>query len=131
MAGSIETVKSALLRTVGDERGRWILDANHEQSRSEQAMSGFVDGRRIRVIIDRSFIDAAGNRWIIDFKTSFHGSSGLDGFLDNESIRYKDQLSRYGLIFDKLEDRPIRLGLYFPLLSGWREWAFGEKPVNS
>ena len=21
------------------------------------------------------------------------------------------------------EDRPIRLGLYFPLLNGWREWA--------
>jgi len=24
-----------------------------------------------------------------------------------------------------LGDEPIRLGLYFPLLSGWREWAPG------
>ncbi|MBF0357412.1 MAG: UvrD-helicase domain-containing protein [Magnetococcales bacterium] len=130
LAETVGRVKLALTRSIKDKRGRWILDANHLDSRSELSMSGFFAGRRIRAIIDRSFIDSNGTRWIIDFKTSFHAGGGLDGFLDNESIRYQDQLNRYGLVFSKLEDRPIRLGLYFPLLSGWREWAY-EDDVNN
>ncbi|MBF0444201.1 MAG: UvrD-helicase domain-containing protein [Magnetococcales bacterium] len=124
LADTIERVKSALIQTLDDKRGKWILDARHNQSSSEKALSGFLDGRRIRVIIDRSFVDSNGIRWIIDFKTSFHGGGDLDGFLDNEVVRYQDQLNRYGKVFNKLEDRPIRLGLYFPMLSGWREWEY-------
>ena len=32
------------------------------------------------------------------------------------------QLERYGRLMSQLEDRPLRLALYFPLLKGWREW---------
>jgi ATP-dependent helicase/nuclease subunit A len=124
---TIDRVKSSLNKTLLDERGRWILDATHSQSRSELAMSGFLDGRKIRAIIDRSFVDSEDNRWIIDFKTSIHSGGGLEGFLDNERIRYQDQLNRYAMIFDKTENHSIRLGLYFPILSGWREWSYGEK----
>ncbi|MBF0193852.1 MAG: UvrD-helicase domain-containing protein [Magnetococcales bacterium] len=124
LADTIERVKLALIQTLDDKRGKWVLEKSHMQSSSEKALSGFLDGRKIRVIIDRSFVDSDGIRWIIDFKTSFHGGGDLDGFLDNEVVRYKDQLNRYGRVFSKLEDRPIRLGLYFPLLSAWREWEY-------
>ena len=49
----------------------------------------------------------------------------LDEFLDNERERYRAQLERYAQLMQALGDEPIRLGLYFPLLSGWREWAPG------
>ncbi|MBF0381249.1 MAG: UvrD-helicase domain-containing protein [Magnetococcales bacterium] len=124
LADTIQRVELALIQSIEDGRGQWILTNTHSQSSSEKAMSGFLDGRPIRVIIDRSFVDADGTRWIIDFKTSFHGGGNLDGFLDNEVVRYKDQLNRYGRFYDKLEERPIRLGLYFPLLSAWREWEY-------
>jgi hypothetical protein len=47
---------------------------------------------------------------------------GLDAFLDREQERYRSQLERYATVLRKLDARPIRLGLYFPLLGGWREW---------
>jgi ATP-dependent helicase/nuclease subunit A len=48
---------------------------------------------------------------------------GLDAFLDREQERYRGQLERYAAVLRKLANRPIRLGLYFPLLGGWREWT--------
>ncbi len=122
-----QRVRESLVKTLQDPRGRWILDGGHELSASESALSGFLDGRRFRAIIDRSFIDADGNRWIIDYKTSDHTGGDLNGFLDNERMRYQDQLNHYARIFKAMEDNPIRLGLYFPMLSQWREWSYGEE----
>jgi hypothetical protein len=43
-------------------------------------------------------------------------------FLDREQQRYRGQLEKYAAVLKKLDPRPVRLGLYFPLLGGWREW---------
>ncbi|MBF0453489.1 MAG: UvrD-helicase domain-containing protein [Magnetococcales bacterium] len=123
---TVSRVQSALQQTLADRRGRWILDANHQESQSELAMSALLAGRKHRLVIDRCFVDGEGVRWIIDYKTSFHAGGDLEGFLDNERIRYQDQLNRYGALFATREKRPIRLGLYFPMLSAWREWSYGE-----
>ncbi|MGB7740560.1 MAG: hypothetical protein WBM03_15745, partial [Steroidobacteraceae bacterium] len=113
----------AVRRTLEDERGRWLLDAVHASAQSELALTGVVDGGVVSIVIDRTFIDAMGVRWIVDYKTSSHEGAGLDEFLDNERERYRGQLKRYAQLMRALGDEPIRLGLYFPLLSGWREWA--------
>ncbi|MDX5152165.1 MAG: hypothetical protein R3188_06780, partial [Acidiferrobacterales bacterium] len=63
-------------------------------------------------------------RWIIDYKTSSHSGGGIDEFLDRETERYQAQLNRYARVMYQLEERAIKLGLYFPLLNGWREWDF-------
>jgi hypothetical protein len=68
-------------------------------------------------VIDRLFRDAAGDRWIVDFKTSRHEGGGLEQFLDGQRVRYEPQLNAYAAAFAR-----SRLGLYFPLLRGWREW---------
>lgn len=118
-------VMRALVNTLEDERGRWCLDV-HDQARSEWALSvphaeaGFVGVRK--VVIDRTFVDEAGTRWIIDFKSSEHEGGNREGFLDKEQARYEDQLNGYAVVLRALEDRPIRLGLWFPMLKGWREW---------
>jgi len=76
----------------------------------------------LSLVIDRTFVDADGVRWIVDFKTSDHSGGGLDEFLDREQARYRDQLERYGRALSLLDSRPQRLALYFPLVGGWREW---------
>ena len=81
------------------------------------------------VAIDRSFVDGDGVRWVIDFKTGSHEGGDVEAFLDNEKKRYQQQLENYASIISKLRgdaDSPvsIRLGLYFPMLGGWREWAW-------
>lgn len=104
-------------------RGRWILDPSHTEARGEYALAGVVKNRVVRVKMDRTFVDAEGTRWIIDYKTGSHEGSDVEAFLDAEQERYRPQLERYALLMRRRDPRPIRLGLYFPLLGGWREWA--------
>ena len=47
---------------------------------------------------------------------------GVDTFLDQQQERYREQLEKYGALMKLHGDEPIKLGLYFPLLQGWREW---------
>ncbi len=119
---AVANVKLSLCNTLEDETGRWILSEKKE-ARCELAISGVLDGEMISVILDRTFVDADGRRWIIDYKTSRHGGSDLESFLDLQQQRYCDQLERYARLMREIDDRPIRLGLYFPLLKSWREWS--------
>jgi ATP-dependent exoDNAse (exonuclease V) beta subunit len=91
-------------------------------SRKEFPVSGVVDGEIVNGRVDRTFVDGNGVRWIIDFKTSSHEGASLEEFLDEQQRRYNGQMNRYARIFSKLGN-PVRLGLYFPLLDAWREWA--------
>ncbi len=49
----------------------------------------------------------------------------------SERERYAPQLERYATLMRPLGDEPMRVGLYFPLLSAWREWAPGEVGAQS
>jgi ATP-dependent exoDNAse (exonuclease V) beta subunit len=118
-----DSVLRALIQTVNDPCGQWILKENNG-SKIEYAISGILNGRIINRVIDRTFIDSEDNRWIIDYKTSMHSGSDIDTFLDNEKIRYQSQLEEYAALFRYREDRPIMCGLYFPLLSEWRKWEY-------
>jgi len=115
-------VAAALTRSLTDERGRWILDSRHRDAQCEYALSGVVQGELVSVVLDRTFVDEHGVRWIIDYKTGAHEGADLDAFLDRERNRYAPQIERYATLMARLDNRPIRLGLYFPLLGGWREW---------
>jgi ATP-dependent helicase/nuclease subunit A len=115
-------VESGLLRTLRDPRGRWVLD-RHSDGESELPITGMIDGKLYEAVIDRTFVDEDGVRWIIDFKTGSHQGGDLETFLENERRRYEEQLGRYAKLMVQRDERPIRLALYFPLLSAFREWA--------
>ena len=121
VAGAVVIVEEALARTLADNRGRWILEP-HAESAVELRVSVFDDGAIHHCSIDRSFVDAQGMRWIVDYKTGSHEGAGIEQFLDRERERYRARMNRYVRYFRATEDRPIRLGLYYPLLGGWREW---------
>jgi hypothetical protein len=76
-------------------------------------------------VIDRTFVDEGGVRWIIDYKTSQSPGEDLENFLEAEKERYREQLERYARLMALRDNRPIRLGLYFPLLGAWLEWGAG------
>ncbi len=117
-----DLVVKALLRTVNDERGRWIL-APHVEAECEVALSGLSDRQIYDVVIDRTFVDEAGVRWIVDYKTGSHAGGSMETFLASEKRRYEEQLARYARLMAQRDGLPIRLGLYFPLLAeGWVEW---------
>jgi ATP-dependent exoDNAse (exonuclease V) beta subunit len=121
LKSAVERVANALASTLEDEVGRWTLGA-HKDARSELALSAVFESRTVHAVMDRTFIDEDGTRWIIDYKTSAHEGAGLDAFLDNETERYRGQLELYSRVMRLAEEspRPVRMGLYFPLLRAWR-----------
>jgi hypothetical protein len=80
--------------------------------------------RAVTVTVDRTFL-GEGVRWIIALKGSY-ADRDVDGFLDRERQRYREQMVRCAHIFRMMEPRPVRVGLYFPLLCGWRELDVGD-----
>jgi ATP-dependent helicase/nuclease subunit A len=116
-----QRVIAAVTRMLGDERGRWILRGAHAQAASELALTGLVAGRLRSVVIDRSFVDEAGTRWVIDYKTSRHEGGALEEFLEREEQRYRGQLADYVALARALGPQPVRAALYFPLLGAFRE----------
>jgi ATP-dependent exoDNAse (exonuclease V) beta subunit len=113
---AVERAVTALVRALADPRGRWVLGA-HPEAATEYRITARVDGAIRRLVIDRLFRDATGARWVVDYKTSQHQGADVAAFLDRERSRYAAQLARYAAALGDVD----RLGLYFPLLGGWRE----------
>lgn len=116
-----QRVVQALTQTLADPRGRWLLGP-HREARCEYRLTGRLDGEWVDIAIDRTFVDEEGVRWIVDYKTGVHLGGDLEAFLDRERERYQVQLERYARVLAAAGLAPIRCGLYFPLLKGWREW---------
>jgi len=109
---AVALVASALKNAIADERGRWLLGPQ-PMARNEYRLRN----RERSFRIDRYFEDAAGKKWVVDYKTSAHEGAGLEGFLDAQRERYAAQLDAYAEALGG-----VGRGLYFPLQKGWREW---------
>ena len=121
---ALERITDALLHTVGDETGRWILGP-HPESRSEFPVTGVVDGVVVNGILDRLVVDDTGLVWVVDYKTSEHEGADSGEFLDEKMEFYRAQLDRYAVLIGAMrgvDPASIRRMLYFPLMREKREW---------
>ena len=117
-----ELVCTALINTLNDECGRRILSVEHDSAACELPVTAVLQGAARSMIIDRTYIDTDGTRWIVDYKTSVHAGGDLEAFLSSETERYASQMRGYRDAMQLLEPgRPIRTALYFPLLQEFRE----------
>ncbi len=115
-------VKTVLINTLTDPDGLWVLSP-HDEALSEHALTSW-DERRSSVRLDRIFLAGAephdtGNDylWIIDYKTSSHGRSGVDEFLAEERAKYGSQMEAYGrMMRERVPTGRLRVGLYYPAL---------------
>lgn len=122
LGAALTDVIQAAENTLTDERGRWLLSDVHAEARSEYALSVIREGRLETGVMDRSFVDAEGVRWIVDYKTSRHSGADVDAFLERERQRYAQQLERYAELMGGLESRRVKVALYFPLLKRFVAW---------
>ncbi|SFF47733.1 ATP-dependent exoDNAse (exonuclease V) beta subunit (contains helicase and exonuclease domains) [Fontimonas thermophila] len=117
VAAAAARVREALCNTLTDARGRWLLDPSHRDAVSELALSTVLGGRLRRLVVDRSFVDADGVRWVVDFKTSVHEGGDAAAFVRQELQRYRAQLLGYCAALRQLDrQRPLRAALYLPLI---------------
>jgi len=115
-----------LINCLSSQKAQWILSHQHQEQHNEWALTYMEGSVSKHIVLDRSFIDAQGTRWVIDYKTGGHEGAGLDNFLDHELIRYTEetpQLPNYVKALQALEPhRDIKAALYFPMVDGWRVW---------
>jgi ATP-dependent exoDNAse (exonuclease V) beta subunit len=124
MSELLTRTERAIVTAVTDTRGRWILQ-ERVGAESEYALTGMLGDQLNTFVIDRTFV-ADGIRWIIDYKTGSREGGDPEAFLENEKIRYQEKMERYAEIFRAFDPTlPVKLGLYFPLMNGWREWVPG------
>ncbi|OGT45308.1 MAG: hypothetical protein A3E83_08575 [Gammaproteobacteria bacterium RIFCSPHIGHO2_12_FULL_41_20] len=125
---AINSVYKAIKNTLEDARGQWILAA-HTQSQSEFSITAVFAGQIKSLIIDRTFIDKQGVRWIIDYKTALPLYKNLEQFLAEEQEKYDQQMCDYHHAIKLMSnDSTIRVGLYFPMIPAWKEWEILSKP---
>lgn len=117
-------IKQAIAHFLTDDTGRWLLCQTHVERRSEWALSVKTPFGVDNIVIDYSFVDKAGIRWIIDYKLTHHQAL-TESVLAEEVAKYRPQLAKYRQILSRLEQRPIRCGLYFPLAKVFSEIEFG------
>jgi ATP-dependent exoDNAse (exonuclease V) beta subunit len=122
MESAVARITTALIHTVSDTRGQWLLGPQQD-AQNELRMTSIIGGELMSLVIDRTFHSIEGQRWIVDYKTSIHEGTDVEFFLDREQERYRSQLNRYAALMREIDGQPIKLGLYFPLLKGWREWV--------
>ncbi len=119
---AVKATLVAVEQTLASEKGRWILD-EHLESACELALTGVIDGQLTHAIIDRTFVDEQGVRWVIDYKVSRPKTGESESaFFNHKREQYRGQLQSYQRLLLELEpDRVIRTALYFPLIDGWCE----------
>ncbi len=113
-----QRVTAALQGIANDEKGQWLLTGDGE---AELALTGVVNERVQNVVLDRVRIDEQGQHWIVDYKTSTHEGGNLQGFIDAEVTRYREQLTTYATIYRQYSGEMPRCALYFPLLQEFVE----------
>ena len=121
-SGAVATVIEAVEKTLAGDRGRWILQP-HTDAACELALTGLVDDRLIHAVVDRTFIDQQGTRWVIDYKVSSPKTGeATEAFYAEKLQQYRGQLLSYCSLLQQLEpNRQLRAALYFPLFDGWCE----------
>lgn len=112
LTDSGRVVRTALNRVFESADARWLLSAKHQDAACELALSGWIDGSLVNGIVDRTFIDDTGQRWIIDYKSGYHDGGDLNAFLEQERSRYQPQLKRYRRLFEQIAQHPVRTALY-------------------
>ena len=111
-------IRRQIAAVLDDENGRWLLDAARREAESEAPYTACLDGEVRNVIIDRTFVDDTGCRWIVDYKTSTpREGQELSEFTQLQLDRYAGQLALYARVLSQLDDQgPIRTALYLTAL---------------
>jgi ATP-dependent exoDNAse (exonuclease V) beta subunit len=115
---SVERVVQSMHNALSHSTLRWALQNNHTDAACELALTSHFEQVENH-IVDRTFIDETGTRWIIDYKTSATRQGDQAEILAGLVEDYRPQLARYGALFNEIEQRPQKWALYFTELNEW------------
>ena len=115
-----ERVEAGLIKTLRDPRGRWILEP-HREAECEAREAGFVDGQLVEATIDQTSSMSRTCAGSSTTKAARTKAAIWKRFSTTKKLVTRNNWSATRDCCSSGTGR-IRLGLYFPLLGGWREW---------
>ena len=114
IANLVEQTKSQLSNVLTHDQGLWILNPDQAEASSETAYTAIRNGEITEIVIDRTFVDDAGIRWIIDYKTStINKDISPEKIRQDSQRRYQEQLCKYASIMQLCDDREIKCAVYY------------------
>jgi len=121
---AVRNLKQAIENIQNDQAAHFIFQS-YDIEQNEYALSAFEDGMVKKSIIDRTFVDDNNVRWIVDYKSTPTRNKDLRAFAQEQvAQRHKPQLERYGELMSEIDDREIRLAVYFPLIKQLVSWSY-------
>lgn len=122
-------VQEALLNTLSDMEGRWLLGTRKDAISEYALVTG--EQERLNTRMDRVFragpspLDANEDYlWVIDFKTTQPTGPATEMFFVDERKKYSGQMATYVRVIRTINKKEkIRLGLYYPLIPRLIWWA--------
>ena len=121
MTLALERVKVSLCHSIANSNFVWAMQNTHKASACELALTSKSSDGIQNHIVDRTFVDDDGTRWIIDYKTSVFEGDEVEAFIDKQIQHYRPQLARYSKLFNQMESRAQKWVLYFSYLDRWVE----------
>ncbi|MBV1911561.1 MAG: UvrD-helicase domain-containing protein [Kangiellaceae bacterium] len=117
----VDSVVKAVSNTLKDEVGRFIL-SDHQEAQSELVIhKSLLSGAFLKRIIDRTFV-YEGVRWLVDYKSAMPlAAEDESTFIKREVELYRAQLDEYVALVQAMESRPLKAGLYFPMIQHFEE----------
>lgn len=111
---ALSRIERSLKQTLDAEDLAWVFDNDYETSAAELAMQSLGNGILHTHILDRSFVDKQGIRWIIDYKSAepLAGQS-IEDFIDEQKALYAAQLDRYKSLFQQESNKGVKTALLF------------------
>ncbi|HHT00775.1 MAG TPA: hypothetical protein ENK73_07980, partial [Thiomicrospira sp.] len=121
MPEALRRVQKSIQNGLNNPKLCWALSPDFADSATEYPLTSLENGQVANHIVDRTFIDESGVRWIVDYKTSVSDDKNVDKFIEYQTEKYQPQLARYGQLFEQIEQRPQKWVLYFSYLDIWHE----------
>lgn len=124
ISAGVKRLSDAVRSMQGDKNAKFLF-TQYSIQKNEYSLTESVNGQLFRHQVDRTFIDSDGVRWVVDYKSTSTRQKDMANFVDAQvNERHREQLERYGRILYKLDPRPIKLAVYFPLLKEMRTWDY-------
>jgi ATP-dependent helicase/nuclease subunit A len=100
-----------------DSRLQWIFASTHERAESPLRLTGIHEGHLTSAVIDRTFVDSEGVRWLIDFRADSSPPSSAEN-ADSPHLaagqEHDTGLAKRIALARALGPEPARAGIYFP-----------------
>jgi len=117
LQAQLDFISSSLDACLNSDEYRWLFSEMQQDDQQELTLLTRRHGRPREYVIDRTFIDADGRRWIIDYKTAAPvQGQPVDDFVAEQEAMYRGQLAHYRALFSEMGDKQIVTALFFTAL---------------